>query len=69
MSGTLNISACRRDSGSGAAHNHLSSWLCRSIDDLQANTRAYSNRGSMIRTIDDELFGKGDVLKVGGPEE
>jgi hypothetical protein len=69
MSGALDISACRRDRGSGAAHNHFPLCFCRSIDGLQANTGAYSNRGSMIRTIDDKLLRKGDVPKVGSPEE
>ena len=70
MSSALNISPCRRDSGTaGAAHKHFSSCLCRSVQGIQANTGAYSNRGTMIQTIDNELFRKGDVLKVGSPEE
>ena len=69
MSGALDISTCRRDRGSGAAHKHFFSCLCGSIDGAQADTGAHSNRGPVIRTINDEMFCKGDILKVGGPEK
>jgi hypothetical protein len=69
MSGSLDISACRGDSGGGATNKHLPPCLGRGIYSFQANTGADSNRGPVIRTGYEEMFGKGNVLKVGGPKE
>ena len=65
MSGALNISTCRRDSGSGTAHIHFPEL----IEGRQSNIETYSNRGTMIWTIDDEVFCKCDILLVCSPEE
>jgi hypothetical protein len=69
MSTALDVSACQGDRGGNATNKHFPSCLCRSVDGLQANTGANSNRGPMIFTGDEECFRKCDVLEVGGPEK
>jgi hypothetical protein len=69
MASALDISTRWGDRSGSATYEHLILCLCCSVDSFQANTGAEGNRGPMIHAVDQELFSKGDILEVSGPEE
>jgi hypothetical protein len=69
VSGTLDISACGRDSRRSAIYKHLTLRRSSSVHGPEADSRTNSNHGSLICACYGEMFSKGDVLEVSRPEE